>query len=355
MTSVRPHVIILSPTGRAAQPNVAAAEIAPQLARQTQVGSTQHFVVYSDGTADGDASAQAVLARCEDDYATVSDWFGGLPLPQGQEGDDQATVRTALPLHVLMDAQAGGAYHFGCDATNLYIEPDPTLADGLMVAELVEVFEAAQNAGWDCGHVNGEALSRVLATARQPELGALTQQTGQGWWASGHADYVTSNAADDQNQDANGCGPLFLYYLHSQLGFSWQQIIAAAGPTLGAGYQTLTGNSPASGFADFINLLVTLDQGGQIALPASGNPFPIGSAATSGSPPSTSSGQATPAPSAPPSPASPLPAVPAGAATPVAPSAGGNGSGGAVGWMVAVAVVIVVLIVLALTGVIRFG
>src|SRR5579884_542007 len=268
MSAARPHVIILTPTGRASHPTLSRADVRQQVAGQTVVGHTQHFVVYSDGTPNGDASARAVLARAEADYAAVQAWFGGLELPPGQEGDDNTTVRTALPLHVLMDSQAGGAYHFGCDATDIYIEPDPSIAAGLVVAELVEVFEAAQNKGWDCGHVNGEALSRVLATERQPELGSLTQQTGQSWWADGHADYVTSNVATDQDQDANGCGPLFLYYLHSQLGFTWNQITAAAGATLGACYQTLTGTPPAAGFADFVNRLATLARNGQLALPA---------------------------------------------------------------------------------------
>src|SRR5258708_19905324 len=97
-----------------------------------------------------------------------------------------------------------------------------------------------------------------MAVARTPSLGSLTQHTGQGWWSKGHADYVTNNAADDQNQDSNGCGPLFLSYLHSQLGYSWPQIVAAGGSSLGATYQSLTGKSPATAFNDFLTPLPTL-------------------------------------------------------------------------------------------------
>ena len=280
MAELRPHVIILTPGGHASSKTLTHTEIRAATAGQTQVGQTAHFVVYSDGTAAGNAAANAVLATIEADYNQVQGWFGGLNLPQGQEGDDQNTPRTALPLHVLVDPQAGGAYHFGCNATDIYIQPDASVAAGLTVAELVEVFEAAQGKGWDCGHVNGEALSRALASNVQPALGALTQQTAQTWWSNGHADYVTSNTADDQNQDANGCGPLFLYYLQSQLGFTWNQIVAAGGATLGATYQALTGNAPTAGFNDFLSRLQTLESGGQIALPASGNPFPINATAT---------------------------------------------------------------------------
>ncbi len=280
MAELRPHVIILTPGGHASSPTLTHAQMRAATAGQTQVGQTAHFIVYSDGTATGNAAAQAVLSSIEADYSQVQGWFGGLALPPGQEGDDQNTPRTALPLHVLMDQQAGGAYHFGCNATDIYIQPDASVASGLATAELVEVFEAAQGKGWDCGHVNGEALSRALATNVQPALGALTQQTAQTWWANGHADYVTSNSADDQNQDANGCGPLFLAYLNAQLNFTWNQIAAAAGTSLGATYQALTGNAPATGFNDFLSRLQTLDNGGQISLPASGNPFPINATAT---------------------------------------------------------------------------
>jgi hypothetical protein len=37
----------------------------------------------------------------------------------------------------------------------------------------------------------------------------------------------------------------------------------------------LTGYDPQQGFADFINALSSIDQGGTLQLPASGNPFPI--------------------------------------------------------------------------------
>jgi hypothetical protein len=246
---------------------------------ETEVGRTAHMIVYTDGSAEGTASAKAVLASAEANYAVVQDWFGGINLPPGQEGDDQTVPRTALPIQVLIDPQAGGAYHFGCDATDLYIAPDPQLASGFMVAELVEVFEAAANTGWDCGHANGESLSRALAGDRTPALVADLLQTEQTWWADGHADFITNNAADDRNEDSNGGGTLFLYYLHSQLGFSWRQISTTGGSSLGACYQKLTGNDPAQGFRDFVSLLSTRDQGGQLQLPQSGNPFPIGGGA----------------------------------------------------------------------------
>jgi phosphatidylserine/phosphatidylglycerophosphate/cardiolipin synthase-like enzyme len=250
-----------------------------QFRGEAAVGRTDHLIVYTDGSAEGNASARAVLASGEADYAAVRTWFGGIDLPPGQPGDDQTVPRTATPIQVLMDPQAGGAYHFGCAATDLYIEPTPQLATGFVVAELVEVFEAAIANGWDCGHTNGEGLSRALAGERNPALDPDLVPTEQAWWSNGHADYVTTNQADDRDANGNGCGTLFLYYLHSQLGFSWQQIATSGGATLGACYQKLTGQGPAQGFGDFVARLATLDRGGQLALPQNGNPFPVGAAA----------------------------------------------------------------------------
>jgi hypothetical protein len=251
------------------------------LTSETVVGQTAHFVVYSDGFAEGDAAAQGVLAACEADFTAVQTWFGGIDLPPGQDGDDRTTVRTAQPLYVLMDPNAGGAYHYSCAGANLYIEPVPTnQASVLVVAEVVEVFEAAINNGWDCGHTNGEALSRVLAIERNAILASVIMPTEQRWWRNGHQDYVTDNSATDQNEDANGCGALFLYYLHTQLGFSWTQIATTGGDSLGDTYQKLTGKDPQAGFQDFMGRLATIAQGGQLNVPSSGNPFLIRSMAS---------------------------------------------------------------------------
>lgn len=276
----RAHVLLFGGRGSISQEGLTLARSATVFRGETEAGRTPDVVVFTDGSANGNASAQAVLQSAEADFQAVAQWFGGIALPAGQQGDDQTTPRTATPVQVLMDSQAGGAYHFGCNATDLYIEPAPQLASGFMVAELVEVFEAAINNGWQCGQTNGEALSRVLATERNNGLAQLQVQTGQAWWANGHQDYVTTNTATDQDQNSNGCGPLFLYYLHSQLGYDWTRITTTGGVTLGDTYQRLTGNAPAQGFQDFINRLATLDNGAGLQLPASGNPFPIGGGAS---------------------------------------------------------------------------
>jgi phosphatidylserine/phosphatidylglycerophosphate/cardiolipin synthase-like enzyme len=273
---LRAHVLRLRSRDGIGLDELSFARARGQFRGETEAGRTAHLVVYTDGSPEGNASAQAVLASGEADYAAVAEWFGGIQLPRGKDGDDQSVPRTATPVRVLMDPQAGGAYHFGCNATDLYIEPSPQLASGFMVAELVEVFEAAAANGWDCGRTNGEGLSRVLAGERGPGLLADLAQTFQAWWANGRADYVNDNSATDQDENGNGCGTLFLYYLHSQLGFTWRQIAAAGGRTLGDCYRKLTGRDPKEGFNDFVAKVATLDRGGQLALPQGGDPFPIG-------------------------------------------------------------------------------
>jgi hypothetical protein len=302
---------------------------------ETEAGRTAHLIVYTDGSPQGDASARAVLASAEADYAAVADWFGGISLPAGQNGDDQNTPRTATPVQVLMDPQAGGAYHFGCNATDLYIEPNPQLATGFMVAELVEVFEAAAGTGWDCGHGNGEGLSRALAGDRNPALVADLLQTEQAWWASGHGDYVSTNAADDRDENSNGCCTLFLYYLHTQLGFSWRQICTTGGSSLGDTYQKLTSRAAGTGFSDFVTLLSSLDQGGQLNLPASGNPFPL-------------SGAAGAAPSAPASAPAAPDAAPDSGTVAVATGGGSGMLWTALGALVVIAIVVGVLFALGI-------
>lgn len=330
----RAHILRIG-SGRPLTPDFSYAATRTAFRGQTEAGRTEHMVVYTDGTPNGDAAAQAVLRTAEADYQAVANWFGGISLPAGQEGDDQTTPRTATPVQVLVDQQAGGAYHFGCDATDLYIEPTAELANGFMVAELVEVFEAAANNGWQCGNTNGEGLSRVLAGERNANLGSLFAQTAQAWWQAGHADYVTSNAADDRDEASNGCATLFLFYLNKQLGYDWRTITTTGGATLGETYQRLTGKSGAQGFSEFIALLGGIAQGGTLTIPASGDPFPVG------------------APSQPQPPAQPQPpVVPTDPGQPALPA---TAAGGGMMQGVLVGAIVLVIALIALISAFAFG
>jgi hypothetical protein len=227
-------------------------------------GKTAHFEVYVDPAlgADGVQDAQGVLAKCETDYATVSGYFGGIP---------------AGPFRVVLFANPGGAYHYGCGATDLFCDtrtapPDADFSEFLNVAEFVEVFEDAQAGGWDCGKSNGEGLSRVLATDAYPnELDGFA--TAGAWLDSARQNFVDHTFGGDTNAAANGCSVLFLNWLRFQLNYSWAQIVGAAAPTLGETYTKLTGNK--DGFKQFETLLNAHFPKGRPSGLKTDNPFPI--------------------------------------------------------------------------------
>jgi hypothetical protein len=227
-------------------------------------GQTAHFSVYADPAlaADGKQDAAVVLAKCEADYAAVSGYFGGI---------------AAGPFAVILFSNPNGAYHMTCAATDLFCDAASGPANGdmsefLNVAEFVEVFEAVQGQGWDCGKGNGEGLSRVLATDAYPAQldGFATAST---WLDSRRDDYVDRNFNGDTNSNANGCSVLFLNWLRFQLNFSWSQVVGAAAPTFGQTYNKLTGKS--DGFKQFTALLTAHFPPGRPSGLTSDNPFPL--------------------------------------------------------------------------------
>lgn len=240
----------------------------------TQEGTTANFAVYYDPAlgGDGKSCADGMLATCENDYTQTSKWFGGIASP-------------TLPVNIIiapLDSSGqggGGAYHYGCSAVDLYCDLknvpslDINYTRMLMVAELVEVFEAAQNLGWDCGASNGEGLSRVLSTALYPaELNGYT--TAAAWLDTpDRPDWVNKTNPTDQDSVSNGCAVLFLNYLNTQLGYGWDQIVQAGAATLAKTYTTLTGN--ADGFTPFSQLLEKNFPIGTPSGVTADNPYPL--------------------------------------------------------------------------------
>ena len=227
-------------------------------------GRTAHFEVYVDPAlgADGVQDARGVVAKCESDYATVSGYFGGIG---------------AGPFRVVLFANPGGAYHFGCGATDIFCDArtapaDSNFSEFLNIAEFVEVFEAVQAGGWDCGKSNGEGLSRVLAADAYPtELDGFA--TADAWLDSARQNFVDHTLASDTDSAANGCSVLFLNWLRFQLNHSWAQIVGAAAPTLGETYSKLTGMN--DGFKQFVALMNAHFPQGRPSGLATDNPFPI--------------------------------------------------------------------------------
>jgi hypothetical protein len=239
-------------------------------------GSTPHFRVYYDpalGT-NGIPLADDVIATCERDYSTLQSWFGGLTPP-------------GLPFQIVitpLDSSgngSGGAYHWGCAATTLYCDAkwvsalDPEYTRLLVIAEEAEVFEAAQSKGWNCGANNGEGLSRVLAEELHP-AGIVPWMISSTAWLDSpdRPDYIDNTDPTDQNYISTGCAVLFLYYLRYQLGFTWSEIVQAAGGTLEETYRTLTHTT--GGYANITKLLQSFYPPGKPSGLKTDNPFPLG-------------------------------------------------------------------------------
>ncbi|MBI1744348.1 hypothetical protein HYR54_14965 [Candidatus Acetothermia bacterium] len=238
--------------------------------RAKDVGKTAHFDVYSATILGqtGNQIAQAVLGRCEQDYQKLSQWFGVqiehfniivAPLSENQDG-------------------SGGAYHHTCLSADLYcdVQINPSIktdvTNALVVAEEVEVFEAAQSKGWDCGGSNGEGLSRVLAEVLYPKI-LDGYATAAEWLNSDRPDWVTRNNPTDVDPISNGCSVLFLYWLNSQLGYSWDKICQVAAPTLAETYRKLTNkNTPLSEFAGLLEKHFPVGRPSNLA---KDNPFPL--------------------------------------------------------------------------------
>ncbi|GAC1543853.1 MAG: hypothetical protein NVS2B17_24180 [Candidatus Velthaea sp.] len=232
-------------------------------------GSTAHFNVYYDSASlpvNGPIIADAVLASCEWEYAMLQSFFDGIT-PGG------------LPFNIIIAAGIGGAYHYGCSGVDLYCDgstaatPDVNHTRMLVIAEEVEVFSAAQAAGWNCAASNGEGLSRVLATQLYPaELGGF--ESASSWLnAPGRPDFVNVTDATDRNYVSTGCATLFLNFLRHQLQFSWEEITRAAAGTLAQTYTKLTGRT--DGFTRFKALVQAYYPEGTAVFPASDNLFPL--------------------------------------------------------------------------------
>jgi hypothetical protein len=234
-----------------------------KLGPYTRRGGTANFVVFFDNSlgANGQNLADAVLANCEQDFAQLRNWFGGI---------------NAGPFAVYIDPGYSGAWHANCAATDLHCDAfygtDSALVNFLNVSEADEVFMAVQNAGWNCSASNGEGLSRVLATERYPaELDGFA--SGAYWLDSNRPDWVSNTEPTDGDYVSIGCATLFINWLRFQLGFTLNQIVQAGGATLEETYRRLT--DCTNGFQLFSALLARYFPPGQPSGLANDNPFPL--------------------------------------------------------------------------------
>ena len=242
----------------------------------TNGGRTTHYQIQYDDSlsqADGMDRANALIAVCEGDYALMSGWFGGIAL----------TVSVPVTVQIAPGPYASAGWG-----------PPITLTPGngssievvryLLVSEVTEMFMLAQNKGWfGAGNEGsaGEGLSRFLAGQFLITAGLSVTEPGfalaNSWMSTPRADYVNNVDVTDHGIDAKtGCAILFIYYLHTQLGYGIKSIIAAAASELAGVYKNLTGD-PSDPFPPFKGLLDTYFPG-TATIPGANpdNPFPLG-------------------------------------------------------------------------------
>ena len=276
-------------------------------------GATPHYSCAYDSTllASGlePGRTDALINAVEADFGIMSGWFAGIT-PNGPS-----------PVPVYVTRLTGGANNTGPIRLKPNT-PDPNELRSLLVSEITESFMAGQNKGWGFlpGVTNeescGEALSLFL-TQRFEQLqgvtGPYTAFTANNWLNSSlptsnpnstrfvynsdgslqtdfgsRADYINTLLPFPGNGPGTGCSILFLYYLYWRLGYSIEEIIAAApgytngqlnaiAPLRGV-YQNLTGDAadPFPAFQQILGDAFPSDQVSHIPGTTSGdrdNPF----------------------------------------------------------------------------------
>jgi len=259
-------------------------------AQLTNGGRTAHYQISYDETfsaADGWVRAAQLMENCEDDFQLMQDWFSGV------------NFEFSFPINVqIVNATGGASWN---DPPNISLpfgySPTVTINPGtgtsskfvryLLVSEVTEMFMASQNKGWYQGASlfhgadegsKGEGLSRFLGF--QLTLARAFNERYAGFevvriWlnAAGRPNFVDNNPDDNQPDITTGCTTCFLYYLHNQLGFSINAIIAAGDATLGAVYRNLTGKN--DGWQSFISLVNTFYPPGITYNPNGDAIFPV--------------------------------------------------------------------------------
>ena len=298
----------------------------------TNGGVTTHFNFFYDPSLGGAGGVEP--ARINQLLATGT---GGKPVIENDfdwlqaqfAGVDMTKARSfPIPVQVTAVVEAGYNASWGWPLVMNAGNNPSTLLRSMFVAEVSEVFMAAQHKGW--GYSNGvgdeescgEALSLFLTVQFQISQGLGTNwlmngtpstwlntslpagnpsstefdSTGQfggpstGTHYGSRQDYVGSVKPFAGNGPATGCCMAFLYYLFHQLQFtSIPQIVAAApgvdssnnvngGSCLKGVYKNLTGDD-SDPFPYFASLLATAyppDQVASIPGPNVDDPWPVG-------------------------------------------------------------------------------
>ena len=251
-------------------------------------GQTAHYQISYDDTfspAAGLTRAAQLMDTCEADFDLMQSWFSGV------------SYKFAFPIGVQIQNVSGGAkwrdpadieIPFGYHPTVTIMPGAVTSVDivrYLLASEVTEMFMASQGDTWFGDTTlftnanegsKGEGLSLFLG-AQLPGLPAASFSGFQdvpNWLnAPTRPNYVDNNPDDLPKDPITGCTTCFIYYLHNQLGYSINRIIAAGASTLGGVYTNLTGKT--DGWQSFIDLVDLHYPRGTSYSPIADNIFPV--------------------------------------------------------------------------------
>jgi hypothetical protein len=247
------------------------------------------------------AAAEAILASAAQDLATLENWFSYRWSDQpyapwvsiGDDGDPAPHAASTW----FYGHQSPRIKVYGATLANAGGSPAirDELARMLFVAEMAEMFMHAAPTNWNPGNSAGEALSRVAAAELhpagyyRPADSANNGPYSTAWlqlpWRRRDAqpdgvnedryDFVTVSNGTDTDTDSFGCGILFLYYLHDQLRYSWEQIASSNGDHLAQTFAELTGRPEQSAFPEFADVLDAHLPPGTNLVPPRESVFPL--------------------------------------------------------------------------------
>ncbi|MDQ4502585.1 hypothetical protein [Sinomonas sp. ASV322] len=266
---------------------------------------TKNFLVTVwDDTPENRAAAEAIGSTCEADLAALEDWFNyrwadfpyGILVTVGQDGNPNPHAVTLWsgtansPQISVYGATVGNA------AGSAAVRDE--LARMLFSAELAEVLMHASPNGWNPGNNAGEGLSRIAGAELHPlgyyrpagasnngpystawlQLGYRTRDRQDAGAAGPRYDFITVSENSDTNVLSYGCAIQFLYYLHTQLHYTWRQIATSWGAHLCETFAQLTNRPSTTAFTEFSDVLNAHLPPGTSLSPTTDNVFPLSAA-----------------------------------------------------------------------------
>lgn len=248
-------------------------------------GKTTNFSInYQTELSDALGRAKALKATCDADFERLRHWFGikdgfgpsnrvKLIIDRADYGSNSG-YHTDGSSSILINAFDGSGSVYVDDAVR-----------AIFVGEMTEILMSynimvpGRSPSWQPLCSDGEGLSRVAAAIFYSDAYysiLVSDEVGppvNKWLLGSRTDWISKRKLSDVDVESYGCSILFIYYLHTQLGYSMDSIVSKAGESLEATYHKLTGKD--DGYKAFTELLSKYFPIGKTSLLPFDNPFPL--------------------------------------------------------------------------------